>query len=154
MLKWMLAAGAAALAITAPVAAQKGHAGGKEHGQQAKGQKGGGQKADRGDRGGGNDRAMRGPQRAQKQGPRTRSHPLRRPRGQRCSPAEASRVPQRHCQTSDRDEYLAAHSCDSRGTRAKAIDALERYLEARPDSEHRQSIRERLLQLRAASANP
>ena len=55
MLKWMLAAGAAALAITAPVAAQKGgHGGGKEHGQQAKAQKGGGgQKADRGNRGGG-----------------------------------------------------------------------------------------------------
>jgi hypothetical protein len=55
MLKWMLAAGAAALAITAPVAAQKGgHGGGKEHGQQMKTSKGGGgQKADRGNRGSG-----------------------------------------------------------------------------------------------------
>ena len=56
MLKWMLAAGAAALAITAPVAAQKekgGKGGGKEHSQQAKpGKGGGGQKADRGNRGG------------------------------------------------------------------------------------------------------
>ena len=80
MLKWMLAAGAAALAITAPVAAQKGgHGGGKEHGQQAKEQKGGGgQKADRGNRaggqkteraarGGGNDHAMRGSQRMERQ---------------------------------------------------------------------------------------
>ncbi len=67
MLKWMLAAGAAALAISAPVAAQKGHGGGKEHGQETKGQKGGGQKADRGNRGGGNDGAMRGPQRSEKQ---------------------------------------------------------------------------------------
>ena len=55
MTRWILAAGAAALAITAPVAAQKGdHGGGKEHGQQAKANKGGGgQKADRGNRGGG-----------------------------------------------------------------------------------------------------
>jgi hypothetical protein len=60
MLKWMLAAGAAALAISAPVAAQKGHGGGKEHGQEMKGQK-----ADRGNRGGGNDGAMRGPQRSE-----------------------------------------------------------------------------------------
>lgn len=69
MLKWMLAAGAAALAITAPVAAQGrgGHGGGKEHGQQEKAQKGGGApKADRGNRGGGNDHAMRGPQRMEK----------------------------------------------------------------------------------------
>ena len=91
MMKWMLAAGAAALAITAPVAAQKGgHGGGKEHGggqqkanhgggggQKAdRGNRGGGQKADRGNRGGGqkaqrsargggNDRATRGPQRQQ-----------------------------------------------------------------------------------------
>jgi hypothetical protein len=81
MLKWMLAAGAAALAITAPVAAQKGgHGGGKEHGagqQKAAhgggGQKadhanrGGGQKAERAARGGGNDRAMRAPQRMERQ---------------------------------------------------------------------------------------
>jgi len=69
MLKWMLAAGAAALAITAPVAAQKGgHGGGKEHGQQAKAQKGGGgQKADRGNRGGGNDHATGGSQRMERQ---------------------------------------------------------------------------------------
>ena len=56
MIRWILAAGAAALAITAPVAAQKGHGGGKEHGQQAKsGKGGGGQKADRGHGGGGMD---------------------------------------------------------------------------------------------------
>jgi len=56
MMRWMLAAGAAALAITAPVAAQKGgHGGGKEHasGQEKPGKGGGGQKADRGNRGGG-----------------------------------------------------------------------------------------------------
>jgi hypothetical protein len=33
----------------------------------------------------------------------------------------------------------------------KAIDAFERYLGARPDSEHRQAIREQLTQLRAAA---
>lgn len=81
MLKWMLAAGAAALAITAPVDAQKGgQGGGKEHGggQQMKanqgggggqkadrGNRGGGQKAERSARGGGNDQAMRAPQRGQ-----------------------------------------------------------------------------------------
>ena len=55
MTRWILAAGAAALAITAPVAAQKGDkGGGKEHSQHAKASKGGGdQKADRGNRGGG-----------------------------------------------------------------------------------------------------
>jgi hypothetical protein len=78
MMKWMLAAGAAALAITAPVAAQKGgHGGGKEHAAtQQKGGKGGDQKVDRGNRGGGpkaersgggNNQAMRGPQRMDKQ---------------------------------------------------------------------------------------
>ena len=68
MTRWMLAAGAAALAITAPIAAQSGHGGGKEHGQQAKaGKGGGGQKADRGNRGGGKDQAMRGPQRTERQ---------------------------------------------------------------------------------------
>lgn len=55
MTRWILAAGAAALAITAPVAAQKGDkGGGKEHSQHAKANKGGGgQKTDRGNRGGG-----------------------------------------------------------------------------------------------------
>ena len=81
MMRWMLAAGAAVLAITAPVAAQKGgHGGGEEHGagqqkashgsgggQKAdRGTRGGGQKAERSARGGGNDR-MRGPQRMQRQ---------------------------------------------------------------------------------------
>ncbi len=69
MLKWMLAAGATALAITAPVAAQKGgHGGNKEHGggQQMKAAKGGGgKKADRGDHGGGKGNALHGPQRKQ-----------------------------------------------------------------------------------------
>ena len=68
MTRWILAAGAAALAITAPVAAQKGgHGGDKEHGEQAKAGKGGGQKADRGNRGGGNDKATRGSQRMERQ---------------------------------------------------------------------------------------
>jgi len=70
MMKWMLAAGAAALAITAPVAAQKGgHGGGKEHGgQQVKASHGsGGQKADRGNRGGGKDHATQGSQRMERQ---------------------------------------------------------------------------------------
>jgi hypothetical protein len=63
----MLAAGAAALAITAPVAAQKGgHGGGKEHGQEAASGKGGGQKVQRSARGGGNDR-VRAPQRMERQ---------------------------------------------------------------------------------------
>ena len=66
MTRWILAAGAAALAITAPVAAQKGdHGGGKEHGQQAKSNKGGGgQKADRGNRGGGQKFVQRDDQKA------------------------------------------------------------------------------------------
>ena len=78
MMRWMLAAGAAALAITAPVAAQKGgHGGGKEHGEKAhqggggqkaeRGNRGGGQKMERSARGGGNDRASRGSQRTERQ---------------------------------------------------------------------------------------
>ena len=66
MTRWILAAGAAALAITAPVAAQKGN-GGKEHSQQKAGKADGGQKADRGNRGGGNDKATRGSQRMERQ---------------------------------------------------------------------------------------
>ena len=82
MMRWMLAAGAAALAITAPVSAQKGHGGGKEHGgghemkqqrqgggggQKAdRGNRGGGQKVERSARGGGNDR-IRGSQRMERQ---------------------------------------------------------------------------------------
>ena len=56
MLKWILAAGAAALAISAPVAAQKGgHGGGKEHGgghEMKANHGGGGHKAERGNYGG------------------------------------------------------------------------------------------------------
>lgn len=42
MMKWMLAAGAAALAITAPVAAERGGKGGGQHAQGQKGQRSGG----------------------------------------------------------------------------------------------------------------
>jgi hypothetical protein len=70
MSKFMLAAGAAALAIMTPAIAQPG--GGKGQGQgggNAKAERGGGggQKADRGNRGGGNDRADRGSQRVERQ---------------------------------------------------------------------------------------
>lgn len=80
MTKWMLAAGAAALAIVSPALAEKGgHGGGKGQGggQSAKverGGGGGGQKAERRgggqqkvQRGGGGERAMRAPQRAEHQ---------------------------------------------------------------------------------------
>ena len=56
MTKWMLAAGAAALAIVTPALAQKGHGGDKGQGQSAKPDRGGGgngaKKADRGNGGG------------------------------------------------------------------------------------------------------
>lgn len=54
MTKWMLAAGAAALAITSPAFAQKGHGGGSDHGQ------GQGAKQDRGGGGNGGMKAERG----------------------------------------------------------------------------------------------
>jgi hypothetical protein len=60
MLKWMLAAGAAALAIAAPAQADPkgGQGGGKQqHAGHAKAQKGGGQQADRNKGGGGNQKA-------------------------------------------------------------------------------------------------
>ena len=42
MMKWMLAAGAAALAITAPLAAERGGGGNRDRGQAAKVERGGG----------------------------------------------------------------------------------------------------------------
>ena len=72
MTRFMLAAGAAALAIMSPALAQKGDKGGdkgKGGGQSAKverGGGGGGHKADHGQRGGGNDHADRGPQRIER----------------------------------------------------------------------------------------
>jgi hypothetical protein len=53
MMRWILAAGAAALAISSPTLAEKGgQGGGKQKGQTAKVQKGGGGQADRGKGGG------------------------------------------------------------------------------------------------------
>ena len=70
MTRFMLAAGAAALAIMSPALAQKGDKGGDKGkgGQSAKVERGGGggQKADRGQRGGGQAKADRGPQREQR----------------------------------------------------------------------------------------
>jgi hypothetical protein len=63
MLKWMLAAGAAALAIASPVSAEKGGHGGKGQGGQKaqveRGGHGGGQKQAKSNRGGGGDRQIR-----------------------------------------------------------------------------------------------
>ena len=53
MMKWMFAAGAAALAISSPVQADKGGHGGKGGAQQAHADRGGGQKQARSSRGGG-----------------------------------------------------------------------------------------------------
>ncbi|RIX32578.1 hypothetical protein [Sphingomonas edaphi] len=69
MTKWMLAAGAAALAIVSPALAEKGgHGGGKGHGggQSAKAERGGGGGGQKVEPRGG-ERAMRAPQRTERQ---------------------------------------------------------------------------------------
>lgn len=70
MTKWMLAAGAAALAIVSPALAEKGgHGGGKAQGggQAAKVERGGGGGGQKAERRGGGERAARAPQRMERQ---------------------------------------------------------------------------------------
>jgi len=97
MTKFMLAAGAAALALMSPALAQKGGNGGekgKAGGQSAKverGGGGGGQKADHGQRGGGNDRAERGPQRVERHAQREDRSSKRDDRGPRMARSDDNR---------------------------------------------------------------
>ena len=144
MTRFFLAAGVAALAISAPAASkpEKGNQGGGQQAQQQQRGGGGGQKADRGNRGGGQQaRAERGGGQA-----------MRVDRGQQRQAMRMDRGQQQQARQ-DRGGMRFAQNDRARGKPQEVRQVRQEARQARPDRVQRQELRGRDRQVERVAVN-